>query len=38
MIDYVYIGLVILFLIVILVVAKIEDGEDMKHKDEENDK
>jgi len=34
MIDYLYAGLIVLFLIVILVVAKIEDGEDMKHKEE----
>jgi len=35
MLDYVYAGVIIFFLIIILVIAKVEDGEDMDHKEEE---
>jgi len=35
LIDYIYAGMIILFLIAIIVIAKVEDGEDMKHKEEE---
>jgi len=34
MIDYVYAGLIVLFLIAIVVIARVEDYEDMKHKEE----
>ncbi len=33
--SYLYIGVVILFVIILLVVAKMEDGEDMEHKEDE---
>jgi len=36
MIDYIYAGIIIFFLIIILVIAKVEDGDDMNYK--ENDK
>lgn len=29
MIEYIYIGVIIFFVIIILVIAKIEDGDDM---------
>ena len=35
MIDYIYIGMIISFVILLLVIAKVEDGEDMKARDEE---
>ncbi len=35
MLDYVYAGIIVFFLIVILVIAKVEDGEDMDYKEEE---
>ena len=35
MLDYIYAGTIIFFLIVLLVIAKVEDGEDMEHKEEE---
>ena len=35
MLDYVYAGVIIFFLIIILVIAKVEDGEDMNYKEEE---
>jgi len=35
MIDYIYAGVIVFFLIILLVVAKVEDGEDMEHLDDE---
>jgi len=35
MTEYIYIGMIISFVIILLVVAKVEDGEDMDHKEEE---
>lgn len=35
MIDYIYAGIIVFFLIVILVIAKVEDGDDMDNKEEE---
>jgi len=35
MLDYVYVGMIIFFLIIILIIAKVEDGDDMEHKEEE---
>ncbi len=35
MTEYVYIGIIIFFLIVLIVIAKVEDGEDMDHKEED---
>ena len=35
MIDYIYAGVVVFFLVILLVVAKVEDGEDMQHSDNE---
>lgn len=37
MLDYIYAGIIIFFLIVILVIAKVEDGEDMDYKEKEED-
>ena len=38
MIDYIYAGVIVFFLIIILVVAKVEDGEDMEYREEEDEK
>jgi len=35
MLDYVYVGMIIFFLIIILVIAKVEDRDDMEYKEEE---
>jgi len=35
MTDYIYAGMIILFIVILLVIAKVEDGEDMNRKDEE---
>jgi len=35
MLDYMYAGMIIFFLIIILVIAKVEDGDDMEYKEEE---
>ena len=37
MLDYIYAGIIIFFLIVILVIAKVEDGEDMDYIEKEED-
>ena len=37
MLDYIYAGAIIFFLITILVIAKVEDGEDMDHKEKEEE-
>ena len=37
MLDYVYAGIIVFFLIVILVIAKVEDGEDMDHTEKEEE-
>lgn len=37
MLDYIYAGVIIFFLIIILVIAKVEDGEDMDYKEEEEE-
>ena len=34
MIDYVYAGIIVVFVVILLVVAKIEDGEDMQGGEE----
>ncbi len=34
MIDYLYIGIIILFVIILLVVAKVEHDDEMKERDE----
>jgi len=34
MVDYIYMGVIILFVILLLVIAKVEDGEDMDEKEE----
>ncbi len=30
MIEYIYMGIIVLFVIILLIVAKVEDSEDMK--------
>ncbi len=35
MVEYIYIGIIILFVVILIVVAKIEDGEEMESKEEE---
>ncbi len=35
MTEYVYIGIIIFFLLALIVIAKVEDGEDMDHKEED---
>ncbi len=35
MTEYIYIGIIVFFLIALIVIAKVEDGEDMNHKEEE---
>ena len=35
MLDYMYAGMIIFFLIIILVIAKVEDRDDMEYKEEE---
>ena len=37
MLDYIYAGVIVFFLVVILVIAKVEDGEDMDNKNEEEE-
>jgi len=37
MLDYIYAGIIVFFLVVILVIAKVEDGEDMDNKNEEEE-
>jgi hypothetical protein len=37
MLDYIYAGVIIFFLIVILVIAKVEDGEDMEYREKEEE-
>ena len=37
MLDYVYAGIIVFFLIVILVIAKVEDGEDMDYNEKEEE-
>jgi len=37
MLDYIYAGVIVFFLIIILVIAKVEDGEDMDHKEEKEE-
>jgi len=37
MLDYIYAGIIVFFLITILVIAKVEDGEDMDHKEREEE-
>ncbi len=37
MLDYIYAGIIIFFLIVILVIAKVEDGEDMDYNEKEEE-
>ena len=38
MLDYIYAGVIIFFLILILVIAKVEDGDDMDYKENEEEK
>ncbi len=35
MLDYIYAGIIVFFLIIILVIAKVEDGEDMDYIEKE---
>ncbi len=35
MTEYIYIGAIILFVLILLIVAKVEDGEDMEKGEEE---
>jgi len=37
MLDYIYAGIIVFFLIVILVIAKVEDGEDMDYNEKEEE-
>jgi len=37
MIDYIYAGIIIFFLILLLVIAKVEDGDDMDYKENEKE-
>ena len=37
MLDYIYAGIIVFFLIVILVIAKVEDGEDMDYTEKEEE-
>ena len=37
MLDYIYAGIIIFFLIVILVIAKVEDGEDMDYNEKKEE-
>jgi len=37
MLDYIYAGVIIFFLIIILVIAKVEDGEDMEYREKEEE-
>ncbi len=37
MLDYIYAGIIIFFVIMILVIAKVEDGEDMEYKEKEEE-
>jgi|GEM_PF-1147475 hypothetical protein len=37
MLDYIYAGIIIFFLIIILVIAKVEDGEDMDYNEKEEE-
>ena len=38
MLDYIYAGVIIFFLILILVIAKVEDGDDMDYKEKDEEK
>ncbi|SFV60088.1 hypothetical protein MNB_SV-9-1506 [hydrothermal vent metagenome] len=38
MLDYIYAGVIIFFLIIILVIAKVEDGDDMDYKENDEEK
>ena len=37
MLDYIYAGVIVFFLIIILVIAKVEDGEDMDYIEKEEE-
>jgi hypothetical protein len=37
MLDYIYAGIIVFFLIILLVIAKVEDGEDMDYKEKEEE-
>ncbi len=37
MLDYIYAGVIVFFLLLLLVIAKVEDGEDMDYKEEEDE-
>jgi len=37
MLDYIYAGIIVFFLILILVIAKVEDGEDMDYIEKEEE-
>jgi len=34
MVDYIYIGVIILFVVILLVIAKVEHNDEMKERDE----
>ncbi len=36
MTEYIYMAIIIFFVLILLVVAKVEDGEDMNHKEKED--
>jgi len=38
MLDYIYAGVIVFFLILILVIAKVEDGDDMDYKEKDEEK
>jgi hypothetical protein len=37
MLDYIYAGVIVFFLIMILVIAKVEDGDDMDYIEKEEE-
>jgi hypothetical protein len=37
MLDYIYAGIIVFFLIILLVIAKVEDGEDMDYIEKEEE-
>jgi len=37
MLDYIYAGIIVFFLIIILVIAKVEDGDDMDYIEKEEE-
>lgn len=37
MLDYIYAGVIVFFLVLLLMIAKVEDGEDMDYKEEEDE-